>query len=42
MNYVIVKTVRNSRKMFGSYTETGGGNEEGMDVRQKAMKSAEN
>ena len=37
MNYVIVKTVRKSRKMFRSNTET-----EGTDTRQKTMKSAEN
>ena len=42
MNYVIVKTVRNSRKMFRSDTGTGWGNEKGMDVRQKTMKTAEN
>ena len=43
MNYVIVKTVRNSRKMFG--TNTGNNTEgsgRGMDTRQKTMKSAEN
>ena len=28
--------------MFGSDTGTGGGNEQGMDVRQKAMKTTEN
>ena len=32
MNYVIVKTVKNSQKMFSN----------GMDKRQKTMKSAEN
>ena len=37
MNYVIVKTVRNSRKMFkANDTNTG------METRQKTMKSAEN
>ena len=36
MNYVIVKTVRNSRKMFGSNVEATG-----IDARQKSMKSAE-
>ena len=37
MNYVIVKTVRNSRNMFlASNTNTG------METRQKAMKNAEN
>ena len=43
MNYVIVKTVRNSRKMFGANnggtTEVSG---QGMDARQKTMKGAEN
>ena len=43
MNYVIVKTVRNSRKLFRSNdTTTGGGNEQGMETREKAMKNAEN
>ena len=37
MNYVIVKTVRKSRKMFRSNIET-----EGTDTRQKTMKNAEN
>ena len=37
MNYVIVKTVRNSRKMFGSNDKT-----QAMDTRQKSMKNAEN
>ena len=36
MNYVIVKTVRNSRKMFRNNIKTTG-----IDERQKAMKSAE-
>ena len=36
MNYVIVKTVRNSQKMFRSNVGTTG-----IDARQKAMKSAE-
>ena len=36
MNYVIVKTVRNSRKMFSS----DNGNT-GMGVREKTMKNAE-
>ena len=36
MNYVIVKTVRNSRKMFRSEVGTAG-----METRQKTMKSAE-
>ena len=37
MNYVIVKTVRSSRKMFGANdTNTG------METRQTTMKSAEN
>ena len=35
MNFVIVKTVRSSRRSFGD-------NDRGMDARQKAMKSAEN
>ena len=37
MNYVIVKTVRKSRKMFRSNIET-----EGTDTRQKTMKNAQN
>ena len=37
MNFVIVKTVRTSRKSFGDNDRTTG-----MDARQKAMKSAEN
>ena len=37
MNYVIVKTVRNSRKMFRNNIKTTG-----IDARQKAIKSAEN
>ena len=37
MNFVIVKTVRNSRKSFGDNDRTTG-----MDTRQKTMKSAEN
>ena len=37
MNYVIVKTVRNSRKMFRSNAATTG-----TETRQKTMKSAEN
>ena len=37
MNYVIVKTVRNSRKMFGANDANTG-----METRQKTMKSAEN
>ena len=37
MNFVIVKTVRTSRKSFGDNDRTTG-----MDSRQKAMKSAEN
>ena len=37
MNFVIVKTVRKSRKSFGDNDRTTG-----MDARQKAMKSAEN
>ena len=36
MNYLIVKTVRNSRKMFGSDVGITG-----IDARQKSMKSAE-
>ena len=40
INYVIVKTVRSSRRMFR--TGIGGGNEQGLDVRQKALKTAEN
>ena len=36
MNYVIVKSVRNSRKMFRSDVGT-----KGIDARQKSMKSAE-
>ena len=37
MNFVIVKTVRSSRKPFGDNDRTTG-----MDARQKTMKSAEN
>ena len=37
MNYVIVKTVRNSRKMFGTNDTNSG-----METRQRTMKSAEN
>ena len=36
LNFVIVKTVRKSRKMFGSNDENTG-----LDARQKAMRSAE-
>ena len=43
MNYVIVKAVRQSRKMFRTNEETtDGGKNKGMDRRQKTMKSAEN
>ena len=43
MNYVIVKTVRNSRKMFSAKnTATGSGKVQGIDTRTKSMKSAEN
>ena len=43
MNYVIVKTVRSSRKMFGANdTTTGAARDQGIDTRQKSMKSAEN
>ena len=40
MNFVIVKAVRNSRKMFGVKTSEGTG--QGLKTRQKSMKSAEN
>ena len=43
MNYVIVRTVRNSRKMFTENdTTTGATRNQGMQGRQKAMKIAEN
>ena len=48
MNYVIVQTVRKSRKMFRSNTTATDINNsmpdinKGMEVRQKTMKSAEN
>ena len=43
MNYVIVKTVRASRKMFRSNgNNTSEGKEKRLDTRQKTMKSAEN
>ena len=43
MNYVIVKTVRNSRKMFTENdTTTGTAKNQGMEARQKQMKNAEN
>ena len=43
MNNVIVKTVRKSRQMFGANGGTAReGSGQGMDVRQKNMKNAEN
>ena len=43
MNFVIVKAVRNSREMFGAKgTTTGTVINQGMDTRQKSMKSVEN
>ena len=43
MNFVIVQTVRSSRKMFRtSATSKGTGKDQGQDKRQKTMKSAEN
>ena len=43
MNYVIVKTVRKSRQMFGTKTGTATeGSDHGMDARQKNMRNAEN
>ena len=43
MNYVIVKAVRKSRKMFQpNDVTTRGGRGQGLDARQKTMKSAEN
>ena len=43
MNYAIIKTVRNSRKMFGPNTVIDDSKKtQGMDVRQKNIKSAEN
>ena len=42
MNYVIVKTVRKSRKMFTENdTTTGAAKNQGMEGRQRAMKNAE-
>ena len=42
MNYVIVKTVRKSRKMFTeNNTTTGTATNKGMEARQKSMKFAE-
>ena len=42
MNYVIVKTVKNSRKMFTENdTTTGTARNQGMKARQKTMKNAE-
>ena len=40
MNFVIVKAVRNSREMFGA--KTSAGTDQGLETRQKNMKSAEN
>ena len=40
MNLVIVKAVKNSRKMFGG--KTSAGTDQGLETRQKNMKSAEN
>ena len=43
MNYIIVKTVRSSRKMFTENdTTTGATRNQGMQGRQKTMKNAEN
>ena len=43
MNCVIVKTVQQSRKIFGNKnTTTGAATNQGMDTREKTMKSAEN
>ena len=43
MNYVIVKVVRDSRKLFDSNDAyTGQGIDQGMEARQKTMKNAEN
>ena len=43
MNYVIVKTVRNSRKLFRvNDARTGTIKVQGMETRQKSMRSAEN
>ena len=43
MNFVIVQTVRNSRKMFRtSAASKGTGKDQGQETRQKNMKSAEN
>ena len=42
MNYVIVKTVRRSRKMFRANDATTGAIEQGNTAKQKIMKSAEN
>ena len=39
MNFVIVKAVRNSRKMFG--VQTSAGTDQGLKTRHKNMKSAE-
>ena len=40
MNFVIVKAVKNSREMFGA--KTSAGTDQGLEIRQKNMKSAEN
>ena len=42
MNFVIVKEVRKSRKMFRRNDEMTGGRGRGLDTRQKTMKSVEN
>ena len=43
MNYVIADAVRKSRKMFGSNGGNAGGRmDQGMDTRQKNLKTAEN
>ena len=40
MNFVIVKAVKNSRKMFGP--KTSAGTDQGMNTKEKTMKSVEN
>ena len=40
MNFVIIKAVKNSRKMFGAKTSEG--TDQGMNTQEKTMKSAEN
>ena len=44
MNYVIVQTIKNSGKMFGSTSKSQhvSDNNKGMETRQRKMKSAEN